>query len=90
MRGLSEGPPATGHRRQILAGIGLLVVAGGSFSAWQSAQARVYQTDVGEQKHLVLEDGSRVFLDTDTRISIKFDDTVHVAPNCSTAGPVSA
>jgi transmembrane sensor len=71
--------PMVSDRRQILAGLGVLVVAGGTFSAWRSAQARVYQTDVGEQKHVVLEDGSQVFLDTNTRINVKIDDTVRNA-----------
>ncbi len=67
------------HRRQVLAGMGALIVSGGAFSAWRSAQAGTYQTEVGEQKHLALEDGSHVFLDTDTRIKVKFDDKVRAA-----------
>lgn len=74
-----EVRPRVSHRRQVLAGLGVLVVSGGTFSVWRSAQARVYQTDVGEQKHLALDDGSQVFLDTNTRIKVKFDDTVRAA-----------
>ncbi|GFE90382.1 FecR family protein [Steroidobacter agaridevorans] len=35
----------------------------------------VVATAVGEQRQLVLEDGTRVFLNTDTRIVVKYDDT---------------
>src|SRR6185437_12451957 len=48
LRGYDQRRPA-GHRRQVLAGLGALLVAGGTFSAWRSAQAHVYQTEVGEQ-----------------------------------------
>lgn len=34
----------------------------------------VVATAVGEQRQLVLEDGTRVFLNTDTRIVVKYDD----------------
>ena len=35
----------------------------------------VVATAVGEQRQLVLEDGTRVFLNTDTRIVVKYDET---------------
>lgn len=35
----------------------------------------VISTKVGEQRQLVLEDGTRVFLNTDTRIAVKYDET---------------
>jgi transmembrane sensor len=35
----------------------------------------VVATAVGEQRQLVLEDGTRVFLNTDTRIAVKYDKT---------------
>jgi transmembrane sensor len=60
------------RRRAVLAGIGTLVVAGVTASAWQAAYAGVYETDVGEQKHIALDDGTQVFLDTDTRIRVHF------------------
>src|SRR6202012_5616302 len=37
--------------------------------------AKVYETDVGEQKHVALNDGSQLFLDAKTRISVSFSDT---------------
>lgn len=36
--------------------------------------AGVISTGVGEQRQLVLEDGTRVFLNTDTRIVVKYDE----------------
>ena len=62
-------------RRALLAGVGLLAVAGGSGLFWRSASAKVYETDVGEQKHVSLDDGSQLFLDAQTRISVSFTQT---------------
>jgi transmembrane sensor len=69
-------PPRVASRRALLAGVGLLAVTGGSALFWKSAQAKVYETDVGEQKHVALDDGSQLFLDAQTRISVAFSETV--------------
>jgi transmembrane sensor len=61
------------RRRAVLAGLGTFVVMGTAFSAWENAYAGVYETDVGEQKHVALDDGTQIFLDTDTRIRVRFD-----------------
>lgn len=72
-------PPRT-HRRAVLTGVGSLAAAGVLFAVWQGANAKTYETGVGEQKHAVLPDGTQVFLDTDTKIRIRFDsDTRAVA-----------
>lgn len=61
------------NRRALLAGgIGLAVAGGGTFAFLQSAAAEVYQTDVGEQKHVALKDGTGVFLDTETKLVVDF------------------
>jgi transmembrane sensor len=65
----------TASRRALLAGAGLLAVAGGSALFWRSASATVYETEVGEQKHVALDDGSQLFLDAQTRISVSFSQT---------------
>jgi transmembrane sensor len=70
-----RGPARLG-RRSVLAGIGALVAAGAGMGVWQSAYAGVYKTDVGEQKHVQLSDGTLVFLDTDTRIRELYDSEV--------------
>lgn len=52
----------------------LVVVVAGGWFAWraQQAEVRTYVTGVGEQRKLVLEDGSRITMDTDTRLSASF------------------
>jgi transmembrane sensor len=62
-------------RRALLGGgLGLAVAAGGTFAFVQSAAAEVYKTEVGEQKHVTLKDGTGVFLDTDTKLVVDFTD----------------
>jgi len=68
-------PSAVLGRRALLAGVGLLAITGGSGLFWRSASAKVYETDVGEQKHVALDDGSQLFLDAQTRMSVAFSDT---------------
>ena len=76
-RAFSEEPaPRHTSRRALLAGVGLLAVAGGSVGFWRSAGAKVYETEVGEQKHVALADGSQLFLDAQTRISVRFSETM--------------
>jgi len=65
-------------RRALLAGVGLLAVAGGSALFWRSASAKVYETEVGEQKHVALDDGSQLFLDAQTRVSVAFSETARL------------
>lgn len=60
------------RRRTVLVGFGSLAAAGAGFAFWQEAYAGVYETDVGEQKHVTLSDGSQAFLDTDTRIRERY------------------
>lgn len=76
---------ATGHvarpffrRRTVLAGLGAAVAASAGFTVWQEAYAGVYETGIGEQRHVVLSDGTLVFLDTDTRIREHFTDTLRI------------
>jgi len=62
------------RRRGVLAGLGSMIALGATFSVWRHAYAGVYETEVGEQKHIALDDGTQVLLDTDTRIRARFDD----------------
>lgn len=66
--------PRFSRRTLLSGGVGLAVVAGGTFAFVQAAAAEVYQTDIGEQKHVTLKDGTGVFLDTDTKLVVDFDD----------------
>lgn len=60
--------------RAVLAGAGAVAAVGIGFGGWQRAYAGVYQTGLGEQKTVPLDDGSLVFLDTDSRIRLHFSD----------------
>jgi transmembrane sensor len=68
--------PALASRRALLAGAGALAICGSGALFLRSASAKVYETDVGEQKHVSLDDGSQLFLDARTRISVAFSETV--------------
>jgi transmembrane sensor len=81
--GLRGGFPAVARsdavrprRRAVLAALGTVVLAGGTLSVWRAAYAGVYETDVGGQEHVALEDGTQAFLDTDTRIRVRYSDEV--------------
>lgn len=66
------------RRRTVLAGLGALTASGAGFAVWDVAYAGVYETDVGEQKHVTLSDGTQVFLDTDTRIRERYTPSVRL------------
>lgn len=68
--------PARIRRRTVLAGLGSLAAASGGFAIWEEAYAGVYETGVGELKHVALSDGTEAFLDTDTRIRARFTQLV--------------
>lgn len=52
--------------------LGLAVAAlGAGWAFWPALAGRTYVTGVGEQRLVQLEDGSRVRLDTDTRVSVR-------------------
>jgi transmembrane sensor len=62
----------TAPRRAVLASLGAMTVAGTALLVWREAYAGVYETGVGEQKHVALEDGTQVFLDADSRIRVRY------------------
>ncbi len=68
--------PGVNRRTLLSAGLGLTVAAGGTFAFLQAAQAKTYQTDVGEQKHVTVKDGTGIFLDTDTKLVVDFNDRI--------------
>jgi transmembrane sensor len=70
--------PVPTRRRMMFAGAGSLAAFGMGFVVWQRASAGVYETVVGEQKHVVLGDGTQVFLDTDTCIRTSYDNRMRV------------
>ena len=64
---------AVGNRRKVMAGAAAMIAGAGAFAFWRGAQARTFQTEIGEQKHVSLDDGTRAFLDADTRLTVQFD-----------------
>ncbi|MEC3948714.1 FecR family protein [Sphingobium sp. HWE2-09] len=61
-------PPILSRRNMLVACAGT-IVAGGGMVAVQSAYAGTgYATGIGEQRRIVLADGSSLLLDTDTRV----------------------
>ena len=64
--------PAMNRRVAMAGGVGVVVALAGSFAFLQSAAAEVYETEIGEQKHVSLHDGTAVFLDTNTKLVVKF------------------
>jgi transmembrane sensor len=62
-------------RREVLAGLTVgAAVASGFVFLGSRAEAKVYETQVGERRRVVFEDNSIATLDTDTRIAVKFSD----------------
>lgn len=82
--GVSRTAPArkTSHmsrRALLMSGVGFSVVAAGTLSFVRSGAAKVYETGVGEQKRVALEDGSRLLLNARTRVTIQLDQSNRVA-----------
>jgi transmembrane sensor len=61
------------RRRAVLASVGSLAVVGLGLLSWRASFAGVYETGIGEQRHVALGDGTEVFLDADSRIRVRFD-----------------
>lgn len=68
--------PAGGMRRRLrigaLASVCVLVAAGAVVWTWHD-DATAYRTAVGEAQTVMLADGTRMFLNTDTRVSVSLD-----------------
>ena len=59
--------------RQIAAGLAaLLVLGGGAGSYWYATQPQVYRTTLGERRVIPLSDGSKVSLDSGSKIRIRY------------------
>ncbi len=62
-------------RRRLMQALGGAVALGGGFFALaEYAEAGVYETDIGERKHISLSDGTELMLDTATRLRVRFND----------------
>lgn len=61
----------------VLAGVGAVGWTGWE-SDWRTAMAATHHTGVGEQRGVVLEDGSRVLLDSRSSLDVRFDNNRRV------------
>lgn len=83
----ARGRAGATSRRAALASLAVIVVAGGVVAARAVRAETVYETAPGEQKRVGLEDGSLLLLDTDTRVSVRYDDRIRrVRLDCGRVG----
>jgi transmembrane sensor len=58
-------------RRAVFGGVAATAGLGGAaFLTIEAAQADVYRTEIGEQRHVLLRDGSELFLDTNSKVTV--------------------
>lgn len=75
---LAEGTPRSTARRRAMRGLGVLATLGvgaalaSRSASWQRLSAQ-HRTGTGEQREIVLADGSRVLLDTLSAVDVRFD-----------------
>lgn len=74
-RGAFDIPRPRRHvsRRDVMAGLAVTAMAMGTLAFWGRAEAKVFETKVGETRRVVFEDDSIAVLDTDTRIVVRYD-----------------
>ncbi|ARP89156.1 histidine kinase [Bordetella genomosp. 9] len=71
-------PPPAPHRRRAVKAMAVMIAGGAAawgveaFAPWRQ-WASDYRTGVGERRTWVLEDGTRVLLNTDSAIDVRFD-----------------
>jgi len=65
-----ESAHAISRRQLVMAGLGGGLVLTTSFFALRPAAAQTYETAVGEQKHVPLKDGSKIFLNANTKLTV--------------------
>lgn len=77
---LERRPGVSRGRRRTLGGIaGLFVVAFAGWHGWRvSDRSADHVTAIGEQREIVLADGSRLQLDTDSAVDIAFSDKMRL------------
>ncbi len=61
-----------GRRPRAAGAIAAVLVAAVALGLWQVNAPRVYATDIGERQVAVLSDGSKLSLDADTRVKVRY------------------
>ncbi len=67
------------RRHAILAAAGAVIAVGSGAAYLRLTKSKAYQTEIGEQKHVILSDGSRLFLDTNSRVDVGFGKDFRIA-----------
>jgi len=71
LRGKQVAVARSISRRAVFGGVAAAAGLGGAtFVAIEAAQADIYRTDIGEQRHVQLRDGSQLFLDTNSKVTV--------------------
>jgi transmembrane sensor len=78
MRGPSR-ISSVSRRHAVLTAASAVIAVGAGAAYLRLTKANAYQTEVGEQKHVILSDGSRLFLDTNSRVNVDFGKDLRTA-----------
>ena len=73
LRGIIPNVDRRINRRAVFGGVAVAAGLGGTLLLTEAVQAAVYRTEIGEQKHVLLADGSELFLDTNTKVVVNSD-----------------
>lgn len=65
---------AFSRRQLVMAGLGRGLLLTTSFFALRPAAAQTYETAIGEQRHVPLKDGSKIFLNANTKLTVLLTD----------------
>ena len=69
------GPLSKPGGRSLAALVAVVALGAMLSAAWPVLMGRVYETEIGEQRVVRLADGSRVHIDTQSRIRVRYQDT---------------
>jgi transmembrane sensor len=64
--------PSRANRRQILAGTAAVVAGAAAYGVYRAMTPKLLETDLGEQRSLILSDDSRLVLDSGTQVKVEF------------------
>lgn len=70
----TTGGPFARNRRALLAVAATLLLAAAGIATWRSMTRPLYSTQIGEQRIVRLDDGSRLHLNSDTQVDVDLED----------------